>query len=407
MTIPVLMPKVGLTMTEGKIVEWMKNEGEWVEKKEVLFVFETEKVTFEVEAQQSGFLAKILVQVDETVPVGTQVAVLTEERGEAPELAPGKSESAPASGEERLPEFRAEKSHKIRATPMARRLAKERGIDLESLAPLDAGGRIRMKDIESASVVATPSGQVQSQEKQEAPHRVSAPISDDGRLVKLSGMRRIIAQKMLASKIEAAQTYMVVSVDAAKLLEARQKLNAVTIRTAGIRITITDILMKIAASAILLHPVINTRWSSDGIIWLDAVHMGMAMALDEGLIVPVIRDIGNRSLTNIARKRAELVERGKAGKLMPDEMRGSTFTLSSLGMFGVEEFTAIINQPESAILAVGAILDKPVVIGKEVVIRPVMKLTLSYDHRVIDGAKAAAFTKTLKELMEDPIIILA
>ena len=407
MTIPVLMPKVGLTMTEGKIVEWMKNEGEWVEKKEVLFVFETEKVTFEVEAQQSGFLAKILVQVDETVPIGTQVAVLTEERGEAPELAPGKPESAPASAEERLPEFRAEKPHKIRATPMARRLAKERGIDLESLVPLDAGGRIRMKDIESAPVVATTSGQVQSREKQEAPYRVSAPTLDDGRLVKLSGMRRIIAQKMLASKIEAAQTYMVVSVDAAKLLEARQKLNAVTVRTAGIRITITDILMKITASAILLHPVINTRWSSDGIIWLNAVHMGMAMALDEGLIVPVIRDIGNKSLTNIARKRAELVERGKAGKLMPDEMRGSTFTLSSLGMFGVEEFTAIINQPESAILAVGAILDKPVVIGKEVVIRPVMKLTLSYDHRVIDGAKAAAFTKTLKELMEDPIIILA
>jgi len=405
MTIPVLMPKVGLTMTEGKIVEWTKGEGEWVEKGEILFVFETEKVTFEVEAQQSGFLAKILAGVDEVVPVGKEVGILSEERGEVVELTTGKPGQVPALTETQGKEPGAERPGKIRATPMARRLARERGLDLESLASSAAGGRIRMKDVEAATAGAKKelvSPPVEVEKPQPVP-----PRAPDGKLVKLSGMRKIIAQKMLASKVEAAQTYMVISVDATKLLESVEKLKAVTEKVAGVRLTITDILMKITASAIAAHPVINTRWSPDGIIWLDAVHMGMAMALDEGLIVPVIRDIAKKSLSEIAKARFELVAKGKAGKLTPDEMRGSTFTLSSLGMYGVEEFTAIINQPESAILAVGAILDKPVVIGKEIVIRPIMKLTLSYDHRVIDGAKAAVFTKALKELIEHPILILA
>ncbi|MFZ0943496.1 MAG: dihydrolipoamide acetyltransferase family protein [Syntrophobacteraceae bacterium] len=405
MTIPVLMPKVGLTMTEGKIVEWTKGEGEWVEKGEILFVFETEKVTFEVEAQQSGFLAKILAGVDEVVPVGKEVGILSEERGEVVELTTGKPGQVPALTETQGKEPGAERPGKIRATPMARRLARERGLDLESLASSAAGGRIRMQDVEAANAEAKKelvSPPVEVEKPQPVP-----PRAPDGKLVKLSGMRKIIAQKMLASKVEAAQTYMVISVDATKLLESVEKLKAVTEKVAGVRLTITDILMKITASAIAAHPVINTRWSPDGIIWLDAVHMGMAMALDEGLIVPVIRDIGKKSLSEIAKARFELVAKGKAGKLTPDEMRGSTFTLSSLGMYGVEEFTAIINQPESAILAVGAILDKPVVIGKEIVIRPIMKLTLSYDHRVIDGARAAVFTKTLKELIEHPILIVA
>ena len=150
----------------------------------------------------------------------------------------------------------------------------------------------------------------------------------------------------------------------------------------------------------------NTRWTADGILWFDTVHMGMAMALEEGLIVPVIWDIGKKSISEISKARAALVEKGRSGKLTPDDMKGSTFTLSSLGMFGIEEFTANINQPESAILAVGAILDKPVVIDREVMIRPMMKLILSYDHRIIDGAKAAEFMKTLKDVMEEPIVLL-
>jgi len=394
-----MMPKIGLTMTEGKILEWKKREGEWVEKGEILYVFETEKVTFDVEAPESGFLAQILAQKDEVVPVGTVVGLLVKEKGEQVELTSGKTGAIHEAVQKQVLAVstseagRADRPARIRATPMARRLAKERGLDLESLAGSGMGGRIKIRDVESAT--------------DKRPSEQVFPQIEEEKLVKFSGMRTIIAQKMLASKIETAQTYMTVSVDATGILESREKLIKIVEKKAGVRLTVTDILMKITASAIALHPIMNTRWTPDGIVWLGAIHMGMAMALEEGLIVPVIWDIGRKALSETAKSRAALVEKGKTGTLTPDEMKGSTFTLSSLGMFGVEEFTANINQPESAILAVGAILDKPVVINKQIVIRPMMKMTLSYDHRVIDGAKAAEFMKTLKALMEDPILVLA
>jgi pyruvate dehydrogenase E2 component (dihydrolipoamide acetyltransferase) len=393
MAIQVLMPKIGLTMTEGKIVEWKKKEGERVEKGEILFVFETEKVAFEVEASQSGFLAKILAQVDEIIPIGGVVGLLIEKEGEEVEVTPKKPDVIHEDIEKRVLEVRPDRTDRIRATPMAKKIAKERGLDLKNVVGSGIGGRIKRKDVEATL-------------DQKSSEQVLPQIAE-GKLVKISGMRRIIAQKMLASKVETAQTYMTTSVDTSKILESREKLTPIIEKMAGVHLTITDILMKVTASAITLHPIINTRWTPEGIIWFDAIHMGMAMALEEGLIVPVIWDIGKKSLSETAKARAALIEKGKVGRLTPDEMKGSTFTLSSLGMFGLEEFTAIINQPESAILAVGAILDKPVVINKEVVIRPMMKLTLSYDHRVIDGAKAAQFMKTLRELMEEPILVLA
>ena len=385
MTLQVLMPKVGLTMTEGRIVEWKKREGERVEKGEILFVFDTEKVAFEVEAAHSGFLARILKQVDETVQVGEVVGLLAESEEEQAELN-GEKPPVPQEGPETPgPDVRADRGEKVRATPMARRIARERGIDLENVSATGAGGRIRMEDVESAAG--------------SAPSPQGAPEEAEGRLVKLSGMRKIIAERMMTGKRETAQIYMTVSIDATNLLETRERLPLLE-KSEGVRPTITDLLMKICASAVSSHPILNTRWTSEGILWLDAIHMGMAMALEEGLIVPVIRDIGKKTLSEIAKERTAIVEKGKSGKLTPDEMKGSTFTISSLGMFGIEEFAAIINPPESAILAVGAILDKPVAIDKQIVVRPVMKMTLSYDHRVIDGAKAAGFMMTLKELIE-------
>jgi len=392
MAIQVLMPKIGLTMAEGKIVEWRKKEGDRVEKGEVLFVFETEKVTFDVESPDSGFLAKILVQLDETVPIGTVVSLLVEEEGEKVEIPAERPAALLEEREKREGEIKTPSSERIRATPLARKMAKKHGLDLRKIGPAWSGERIRRIDVEKALQTKGPE-----------------PIrrGDAEKLVKLTGMRRIIAQRMLASKIETAQAYMSNTIDATRILEAREKLLPVVEKMTGGRLTITDLLMKITASAISLHPVINTRWSQEGILWFEAIHMGMAMALEEGLVVPVIRDIGKKPLSEVSKARAELVERGRKGMLTPDDMKGSTFTLSSLGMYGVEEFTAIINQPESAILAVGSILDKPVALHKEIVIRPMMKMTLSYDHRVIDGAKAAQFMKTFKELMEDPILILA
>ena len=388
------MPKIGLTMTEGKIVEWKKKEGDWVEKGDILFVFETEKVTFEVEASESGFLAKILAQVDETIPVGTVVGILIEKKGEKIEILTEKPKAVIEKIEERAKEILVTWPIGIRATPLARKMAKEHSLDLKKIPGSDPGGRIRRMDVERIL-----------QSKVHEP--VLVQKVEETKLVKLTGMRRIIAQKMLAAKIETAQAYMGNTIDATKILEARERLIPVIEKMVGVRLTITDILMKITASAISLHPIMNTRWTPDGILWFNAIHMGMAMALDEGLIVPVIWDIGRKSLSEIAKARAELVEKGRKGRLTPDDMKGSTFTLSSMGMYGVEEFTAIINQPESAILGVASIIDKPIVINKEIVVRPMTRVTLSYDHRIIDGAKAAQFMKTLKELMEDPILLLA
>lgn len=395
MAIPVLMPKIGLTMTEGKVIEWKKKEGERVAKGEVLFVVETEKVAFEVEADQSGYLARILVRADETVPVGEAVGLLTKEAGETAEWPAGTREAAPGAAPEeeksRVPETAGEGDGKIRATPMARRLARERGIDLGTLSSSGAGRRIRKADLESAAGTGA------------APQD---PPGTAGRLVRPSGMRTVIAERMMAGTRDTAHTDMVASIDATGILEAKETLEPDVMKETGVRLTITDVLMKVTAAAIASHPVLNTRWTPEGILFFDVIHMGMAMALEDGLIVPVIRDIGSKSVAEVAGTRAALVERGKAGRLTPDDMKGSTFTVSSLGMYGVEEFTAILNVPESAILAVGAILDKPVVVDREIVVRPVMRVTLSYDHRVIDGAKAAEFMRTLRERMEHPFPVI-
>jgi len=398
MAIQVLMPKIGLTMVEGNIVEWNKKVGDWVEKGEILFVFETEKVTIEVEAPDSGVLAKILVQVEETAPVGAVVGLLLPKEGELVEVPVQKKETPSPRKEAHPVEWRASPPNRVRATPLAKKISKEKGLDWKQVPGSGPGGRIRRADVERAFLRQLPS---------KPPEPVGPQGAEKQKLVRMTGMRKMIAQKMLASKIETAQIYMSNTINATKILESREKFLPVVDQRVGVRLTITDILMRITAAAISLHPVMNTRWTPKGILWLDDIHMGMAMALEEGLIVPVIWNIGQKSLAEIAQARAELVEKGRKGKLIPDDMKGSTFTFSSLGMYGIEEFCPIINQPESAILGVGAILEKPVVLNKEVTVRPLMKVTLSYDHRVIDGARAAEFMKTLQESMEDPILILA
>ncbi len=394
MAIKIIMPKIGLTMMEGKIVQWRKKEGDKVEKGEILFVFETEKTTFEVEAPESGILARIFFQVEETVPVGATVGLVVEKEEEFLALSEGEPRAPLDERGKPSPQKTMAPASRIRGTPLAKRIAKEKGLDLKSISGTGARGRIRRMDVERT---------LAKRPAEPAP----SPGVRAGTLVKFTGMRRMIAQKMLASKVETAQAYMSNTIDATKILEVRERLNPVIEKEVGVRLTITDLLMKISAAAISLHPIMNTRWTPEGILWLESIHMGMAMALEEGLIVPVIWEIEKKSLAKIAQTRAELVRKGEKGELTPDDLKGSTFTVSSLGMYGVEEFTAIINQPESAILALGAILDKPVVVNKEVVVRPIMTVNLSYDHRVIDGAKAAQFMKTLKILSEDPILTLA
>lgn len=420
MPVEITMPKLGQTMVEGLIVEWRKKEGDIVRKGDVLFVLETEKVTFEVEAPEDGTLGRILVKEQETVPVGAVVAYLLKPGEGAIELpaapparpdvkaaTPAPSDATPAAATAPAAPIapvnaalRAGGS--VKATPLAKKIADELGIDLSTVAGTGPGGRITREDVERVKAA----GVRQTPVVAAAPAPASAAAAD-GKLAALTGMRRTIARKMLMSKIESAQAYMGNSVDAMKLQTYREALLPIVEEKFGVRLTLTDLLMKIAGAALREHPVINTRWTDKGILYLPEVHMGMAMALDEGLIVPVIRDINAKSLGQIAVERTALIRKGRTNSFLPDDIKGSTFTLSSMGMFGIEHFTAILNQPENAILGAASVIDKPVALNGQILIRPMMNVTLTYDHRTIDGAEAGKFMRTLKTFLEDPILILA
>ncbi len=415
MPVEIVMPKLGLTMTEGLIVEWKKKEGDEVKKGEVLFILETEKVTYEVEAPEDGILGKILVQEKQTVPIGTVVGYLLKpgESGAAVAVtatAPKTEISArkDASETSSAPSSVLTAGNRIFATPLAKKLAKEYGIDLSAVAGSGPNGRIIRDDVKKAQqAVAMAVGIAPAQAGKPSPAVSSAPeAQQEPKLIKFTGMRRTIAKNMLASKVEAALAYMDNSCDATRVKELREELLPYAEQKYGVRVTITDILMKITGAAIREHPVINTRWTEQGILYFPEVHMGMAMALEEGLIVPVIRNINSKAIAQIAIERTEFIKKGKTGKFLPDDIKGGTFTFSTMGMFGIEHFTAIVNQPENAILAVAAIMDKPVVIAGTIVIRPMMNVSLTYDHRTIDGAEAGKFMRTLKEFIENPLLII-
>ncbi len=418
MPLDIVMPKLGLTMTEGLIVEWKKKEGEEVKKGDVLFVLETEKVTYDVEAPEDGVLGKIAVQAQETVPVGAVVGWLLKPGEDATAIpagaptaaaaaaapAAGSSEVAPAAA---VAAAGAAGAGRVKATPLAKKIAREAGVDLAGVAGTGSGGRITRQDVEKAQQQAAARASQAPAEAAQAPAAsgasAAAASEADGSLAAFTGMRRTIAKKMLASKVEAAQAYMGNTIDATKIQDLREMLLPYIEKKRGVRITITDVMMKITGAALREHPIINTRWTDKGVLFLPDVHMGMAMALDDGLIVPVIRDINKKSYGQIAADRVSLIKKGKENKFLPDDIKGGTFTLSAMGMFGLETFTAIINQPENAILAVGAIIDKPVALDGQVVIRPMMTVNLTYDHRTIDGAEAGKFMKTLKEMLEEPV----
>ena len=362
MPVEIVMPKLGLTMTEGLIVEWRKKEGDPVKKGDILFVLETEKVTYEVEAPEDGTIGKILVKEQETVPVGAIVAYLLKP-GEsaaaitaAPAAAPRAEAAspAPAAASAAAAAPAAPAGGRVKASPLAKKVAREYGIDLAAVAGTGPGGRVLRQDVEKAKAAGI-------QKPAAAAPAPAAPAAEE-KLVPFTGMRRTIAKKMLQSKVESAQTYMSNTVDASKLQQYREALLPFVEKKYGVRLTITDLMMKVTAAALREHPVVNTRWTDKGILYLPEVHMGMAMALDEGLIVPVIKSINAKSLGQIAVDRTALIKKGKTNSFLPDDIKGSTFTLSAMGMFGIEQFTAIINQPENAILGVAAIIDKPVVV---------------------------------------------
>lgn len=403
MSMEITIPKLGMTMKEATIARWNKADGEWVEEKEVILVIETEKITYEIEATQAGYLS-ILEPEGAVLPVGAKVGLLTQEKlsqrpGPAPKaLQPDEAASpAPASPAA----WAASVGHRVKASPLARRIAKEHGVELELIEGAGPGGRIVKADVlrflqgEAAQV---PVGPSPLQKPQEPP-----------RGVPISAMRRQILEHMHRSLQETAQMTLTREVDATQLVSLRQGLME-RYQKQGFKISYNAVLVKIAARALMAHPWINVILEQDKLIQLQDINIGVAMELEEGLIVPVVRSANVLSILEIEKTLQDLFQRARSKKLLPDEIRGGTFTITNLGHLGVDAFTPILNRPESAILGVGRIVEAPVVSRRsgepKLEFRHRMMLSLTVDHRILDGAPAARFLGELARIIEDPLLLV-
>ena len=409
MAIKITMPKLGLTMVEGTITEWKKREGEYIDKGTILFVLETEKVTFEVEAPASGILGTILVKVGETAPVGGLLGYILQE-GEKledvdsqPKEIPGPlrkeviSQTTPTLAPPAETAGMAIKEGKISISPLARKIAEEHKIDISGIRGTGPEGRIVKEDI----LKAVDETKSRGGEEEARP----AELAIKGKLIPLTGMRRTIARRMTES-FQSPHFWTVQQANASKLKEAREELMPAIEAVTGQRLTYTDLIIKIVTRALQDFPIVNSRWSDKGIEILDEINIGLAVSVDKGLIVPVIRGAERKSLADITKTRADLVTRGRAEKLGIDEMTGSTLTITNVGMAGIEYGFPILNLPEAAILALGAIKERPFVVDGS--IKPVLSvnLTLGIDHRVLDGFIGAKFLNRIRDLIEKPLLIV-
>jgi len=467
----VIMPTLGLTMEQGTIVRWLKREGEAVERDEPLFTVETDKATMDVPAPASGVLARVLAPEGAVVPVQQTIAIIAAPGEAVPaELAaaePGAPASPPpaaasagapaaptagpvagapapeaATGRAAPASPRARRVARelgvdltqvqgtgpggriveadvrrhaagqraapaARATPLAQRLALELGVDLSAVAGTGPGGRITRQDVEAAAArgaVAVPTAPPPIPPAA-APAAAVPAAARGGRLAALSRLRRITAERMAHSARTVARVTLFTEVDFAEAVRFRAQLLAEFERRYGARLTYDALIARACALALLDHPALNAHWTDEGPRLYDQVDIGVAVALPDGLVVPVIRDAARRPLWDLARTLDELVARAREGRLGPDDF-GGTFTITNLGMYGVEGFTPIVNPPEVAILGVGAIQRKPVVVNDTVAVRERVTLSLAFDHRAVDGAPAAAFLARVREVLEKPYILL-
>ncbi len=424
------MPRLSDTMEEGNIVAWYKKEGDKVERGDLLAEIETDKATMEFESLWEGVLLHIAVK-EGPVPVNGVIAVIGQEGEdwkaaiEAEESAaataqPKKEEAAPTTASPTAPATgqpasdqpaSAQGEHgRIKASPLARSMARQAGIDLSQIKGTGEHGRIVKRDVEAylqqqqQAPAATPAPRPApaAPSPQAAPAFAATIEGDTYEDVPVSQMRKTIARRLSESKFTAPHFYLTVEIDMGKAIEWRKQINAV----APEKISFNDLVIKACAMALKQHPAVNSSWLGDKIRRHKVVHIGVAVAVEDGLLVPVIRHADMKSLSQIHSEVRTLAAKARERKLQPDEMQGNTFTISNLGMFGIEEFTAIINPPDACILAVGSIVEKPVV--KDGTIKPghMMKVTLSCDHRVVDGATGAQFLQTLKGILENPIRLL-
>jgi len=380
MAAEVIMPKFGLTMHEGTIQRWLKGQGEEVTVGEPLFQVETEKVLYEVESPASGVLAKILYPAESTVPITTVIAVIAEPGEDPAEVAAryqARSGTSRKAVEPAIPEATKElhagprRQPKGRATPAARKLAEKLGVDLSAISGTGPGGRITREDVERGASEAAPAGET----------------------LPLTSMRKTIADRMHASLQQSAQLTITTEVDVTSMVLRRREMPK--------EVTYTDLITKAAAQALLQHPRLNSRLETDRIVLLPEINIGLAVAIDEGLLVPVVRRVDRKSVEAIARERVQLVERAKKRTLEAEDLSDATFTITNLGTYSIDGFTPIVQMPQVAILGVGRIVGKPRFLDGGIVNRRMMWLSLSFDHRVVDGAPAAAFLQTLAGLLDE------
>jgi pyruvate dehydrogenase E2 component (dihydrolipoamide acetyltransferase) len=427
----VTMPRLSDTMEEGTIATWLKQPGDQVKRGDVLAQVETDKATMDLTAFESGTLQEILAEPGTTVPIGQPVARIgtgappgeaTPAAGEGAPAPPGAHRTQPASG---AAEDGAEHANgaagKLRASPMARHIAAEHGIDLSRLHGSGPLGRVIRADVEAALAPADQSPQpaaatVPAQPAPEPTPSAGAepggreaqpqPVELDGaERVPLSQMRRTIARRMIESVSTTPHFYLTTTVDATELVALRAQLIAQA-EAAGesFKVSLNDLILRAVAVALRRMPEVNVSYAEQELIRHAHVNLGIAVATDRGLMVPVIRDADQKSISQIARETRDLAERARDGKLQPADYRGGTFTVSNLGMFGIDFFTAVINPPEAGILAVGAVVREPAEYQGQIALRERMHLTLSVDHRALDGAVGARFLQLLKKLLEQPLL---
>src|SRR3954449_1228000 len=393
----VILPRLGQGMESGTIVRWLKSEGEPVQKGEPLFELDTDKVTQEVEAEAAGVLLKIAVAEGE-VPVGETVAFIGAEGEDVPEVAAAEALNEPDRQPEPAPQQRtteqpaATTNGRVKASPLARRLARERGIDLAAIHGTGPEGRIVAEDVERAEAGGPA-----------PPAPIAAPLpAGEVERVPLSNVRKTIARRLTeAWQIPVFQLQASADMTRVNALVARLRE-----RDPDVRLTVTDVLTKVCAQALMRHREVNAEFTAEAILLHPSANVGLAVAAPQGLVVPVIRGAERLSVTEIAGVRADLVGRAREGKLRAEDLEGGTFTISNLGIFAVERFTAVLNPPQAAIVAVGATEERVVPVGGDTAVRPMVTLTGTFDHRAVDGAPAAAFLQTLKESLEDPGLAL-
>lgn len=432
MATPIIMPKVDMVMETGTFVEWLKHEGDQVEKGESIYVMLTEKSSIEVESPASGILAGLTAKPDDVIPVTAVVGYVLKPGESLPsdaaaatpapaaEIAPATpATAAPAAAKpeaavaaQPVAPKAVVSASEVRATPLARSLAKEMGVDLTVVPGSGPNGRIYRADLERF-VAANQGGAVPTTVPmaQKAAPVVSAgaiplPNARVKERIPLKGVRTIIAERMAYSFSTTPHIYETVSVDMTEIVRLRERILPVLQDQTGLKVSYTAILSFIVARELTKFPMMNSSYNGDEIVQWEDVNLGIATSLEDYLIVPVVKEAQSRDMKGMVVEMARLLDRARSRKLEPAEMSGSSFTISNLGMFGIEEFTAIINPPEAAILAVGKMTDTPVVVNGSVEIRPMVKLTVGADHRILDGALVAKFLSDLKATMENPYLLI-